>query len=114
MISDPTRLSLVFVFVSTGICHGQESHSGRWEGSVKIPEHQLKLVVDLAQDKDGGWIGSIIIPGLNIKGAPLTDIALKDSELSFAIKSALGPTKFNGHFSANGALKGDFVQAGNK
>jgi len=113
MIGNSMLLTLVFVFISTVICHGQVSHSGRWEGSVTIPERELKLVVDLAEDKDGAWIGSIIIPGLNIKGAPLTDIALKDSELSFAIKSALGPTKFNGHFSGNGAFKGDFVQAGN-
>jgi hypothetical protein len=113
MIGNSMLLTLVFVFISTVICHGQVSQSGRWEGSVKIPERELKLVVDLAEDKDGAWIGSIIIPGLNIKGAPLTDIALKDSELSFAIKSALGPTKFNGHFSGNGAFKGDFVQAGN-
>jgi hypothetical protein len=60
------RLAPVFVFISTVICHGQESHSGRWEGSVKIPEQQLKLVVDLAQDKDGGWIGNPLDPSCDL------------------------------------------------
>jgi hypothetical protein len=48
------------------------------------------LIVDLAQDNSGAWAGSIIMPGLGVKGAALTEIALKDSELLFAIKRALG------------------------
>ena len=105
------RLTLTLIFISTLLCRAQESASGRWEGSVKIPERELKLIVDLAQDRD--WIGSIIIPGMDVKGAALTDIMVKDSELTFVITSALDTAKFNGHFTANGAFTGNFMQAGN-
>jgi hypothetical protein len=107
------RLVLIFVFISTLLCRAQESASGRWEGSVKIPERELRLIVDLAQNSDGAWIGSIIILGMDVKGAALTNIVVTNSELTFATKSALGAVKFSGHFSGNGALIGDFMQAGN-
>ena len=107
------RLTLAFIFISTLLCHAQESALGRWEGSVKIPERELKLIVDLAQDRGGTWIGSITIPGMDVKGAALTDIMVKNSELTFVITSALGTAKFNGYFTANGAFTGSFMQAGN-
>ena len=111
------RLTLIFIFSSALLCQGQEAATGRWEGSVKIPERELKLIVDLAQES-GGWIGSIIIPGLDVKGATLTDIAMSGSDVTFSIKSALGAgsvgqAKFEAHLTANDTLSGDFVQAGN-
>src|SRR6266550_9504986 len=48
------RLVLIFLFISTLLCCAQGSGSGRWEGSVKIPERELRLIVDLAQDRGGG------------------------------------------------------------
>ena len=64
------------------------------------------------------WAGSIIIPGLGVKGAPLTDLSVGDSEISFTIKAALasertGPAKFKGRVTSPGQLTGDFLQAGN-
>ena len=125
MFSGPTtsgnylRLILILVFFPALICRGEESAAGRWEGSVQIPERELKVVVDLAQQGNGGaWIGSIIIPGLNIKGAALSDIAVNGREITFAIKSALaadgaGPPKFKAQLAGDETLSGDFVQAGN-
>ncbi len=52
------------------------------------PGSRMKLIIDLAQNDEGAWIGSVIIPGLNVKGTPLMDIAVKNSEMSFAIKSS--------------------------
>jgi hypothetical protein len=79
----------------------------------------LEVIVDLAAKSDeGGWQGSITIPGLGIKGAPLSDIALNGDHIAFSIKSALaeqrtGPAKFNGRVGGDGKLAGDFLQAGN-
>jgi hypothetical protein len=79
----------------------------------------LTVIVDLAAEKSGGgWQGSIIIPGLGIGGAPLSDIALNGGDIVFSIKTALadkqtGPAKFNAHFAGDGKLAGDFQQAGN-
>ena len=76
------------------------------------------MIVDLAQDKTGVWVGSVILPGLDIKGAALADLVVKDSDAAFAIKSALsgpqiGQAKFTARLNAKGALAGDFLQAGN-
>jgi hypothetical protein len=109
---------LLFIFAIPLSCHAEDPAEGRWEGSVRIPERELKVVVDLERDKSGVWIGSVTMPGLSVKGAALTDIALKDSELTFAIKSALnaqrlGPINFKARIAPNDTLTGDFVEGGN-
>ena len=100
------------------LCQAAENAAGRWEGSAQIPGRELNLVVDLSEESGKGWIGSIIVPGMGVKGAPLADIVVKDSDIAFAIKGALaservGPTKFKAHLTADGHLAGDFLQGGN-
>lgn len=112
------RLTATLLFASALLCHAAEIVSGRWEGTVQIPERDLKVIIDLAQDNGRTWNGSIIVPGLAIKGVPLVDIVVNDSETTFTIKGALGgsqvgPAQFKGRLNAKGALAGDFVQAGN-
>jgi len=113
------RVAFILLLASAFLSRADENAAGRWEGMVQIPGRQLMLVVDLAAESGGGgWQGSITIPELGIKGAPLSDIALKGSDIVFSIKGALadqrtGPAKFNAHFTGDGKLAGDFVQAGN-
>ncbi len=112
------KLALIVLLAGALCCRAEETAEGRWEGKVKIPEMELQLIIDLAQDSAGAWIGSVIIPGLNVKGATLADITLKGSDISFAIKSALaspdsGPVKFDGHLAGNGAMAGNFLEGGN-
>jgi hypothetical protein len=112
------RLLAAIFFASTVLCQAAESGAGRWEGSAQIPGGALQLIVDLSEESGKGWIGSIIVPGFGVKGAPLADIAVKNSELAFAIKSALGgervgQAKFKAHLTADGHLAGDFMQGGN-
>ncbi len=112
------KLVLTLFFAGAMLCHATETAAGRWEGRIQIPEWELNLIVDLAQDNAGAWSGSIIIPGLNVKGATLSDIVLKGGDISFTIKSALaspdsGQAKLNGHFTGDSTLAGKFVQGGN-
>lgn len=112
------RLAAIFMFVSTLLCKAAENAAGRWEGSVQIPSRESNLIVDLGQAGGSDWIGSIIIPGLGVKGAPLAEISVNDSGISFVIKGALasertGPAKFKAHLTGAGLLAGDFLQAGN-
>jgi hypothetical protein len=112
------RLFAIIFFVSASFCQAAEGLTGRWEGSAQIPGGALQLIVDLSEESGKGWIGSIIVPGLGVKGAPLADIAVKDSELAFAIKGALGgervgPAKFRAHLAGDGRLAGEFIQGGN-
>src|SRR4029077_8219112 len=113
------RVAFILLLASAFISRADENAAGRWEGAVQITGRPLEVIVDLAAKSDkGGRQGSITIPGLEIKGAPLSDIALNSDKIAFSIKSALadqrtGPAKFNGHFIGDGKLAGDFVQAGN-
>jgi len=112
------RLIATLFLAGVLVCNAAETPAARWEGSAQIPGRDLPLVIDLAQAKDGAWTGSIIVPGLNIKGAALTDIAYKNSELTFAVKDALGdptlgPARFKGRLTPKGMLAGDFLQGGN-
>jgi hypothetical protein len=112
------RLIATLLIAGVSVCHAAENPAARWEGSAQIPGWDLPLVIDLAQDNKGAWTGSIIVPGLNIKGATLTEITFRNSKLSFAVKDALndpklGPAKFKARLTPKGTLTGDFLQAGN-
>ena len=119
-ICECMRIAFILLFASALVSRADENAAGRWEGTVQIPSRELVVIVDLATGSgdSGGWQGSITIPGLGLKGAPLSDIAVKASDIAFSIKSALadqgtGPAKFEAHFVADGKLAGNFEQAGN-
>jgi len=112
------RLAAFFILTSALACSAADNAAGRWEGSIKIPGQELAAIIDLEQPQGKDWIGSIIIPGLDVKGAPLTDIAVADAGISFTIKGALasertGQSKFQAHLSGADQLSGDFLAAGN-
>ncbi len=112
------RLTAIFFLAGALACRAADNPAARWEGSAQIPGRDLPLIIDLAQDGSGAWTGSIVVPGIIVKGATLTDISFKNSELSFAIKDALGdstsgPARFKGRFTNKGALSGTFLQGGN-
>lgn len=91
---------------------------GRWEGLIQVPGRVLQLVVDLAQDRAEAWTGSIIIPGLGIKGAPLSNIAATGTDLTFDTGKSLGsptygPAGFRAHLIAADSMAGEMTQAGN-
>ncbi|MFL6505269.1 MAG: hypothetical protein ACJ8KC_07620 [Candidatus Udaeobacter sp.] len=86
--------------------------SGRWEGTAQIPDNELSIVIDVAQE-NGVWVGSIIIPGMGLKGVPLTDVNVQPPGVNFAVKGALG-IQLKLRLDANNRLTGDFEQAGNR
>jgi hypothetical protein len=97
-------------------CQAAEPLAGRWEGAVHIPGNELPVVVDFAPDGNGGWAGSITMPGFNTKGLPLKDVVIKGTDASFAIKTAPArgfEATFKAHLDANNSLTGQFTEAGN-
>ena len=107
-------LAASFLLASTTVFRAEESASGRWEGSVQIPDRDLTLIVDLAQTENGAWTGSVIIPGFDVKGKAVNDLAVIGSEVSFAIATGRGlQAVLKGHIAADGTLAGEFAQAGN-
>ena len=112
------RLASIVLLSSALVCEAAENEAGRWEGSIQTPGSEFPVIVDLDQVAGKDWAGSIIIPGLGVKGAPLTDLSIGDSGISFTIKGALasertGQAKFKGRLTSDGQLTGDFLQAGN-
>ena len=87
--------------------------AGHWEGSIKIPQMELKVLVDLAPNPDGSWSGTIDIPAQGTKGLLLKDVSLDGSSVVFSIADIPGDPTFKGALSENGSsIKGDFTQGG--
>ena len=106
------RLITILIVAAALPCRAEDAISGRWEGTARVPDDELTVIVDLAQE-NGAWVGSIIIPGLGLKGAPLTEIKVQPLDVNFAVKGALG-IKLNLHLVSNNKLAGNFEQAGNR
>jgi hypothetical protein len=87
--------------------------SGHWQGSIQVPDKDLAIEVDLAQNPKGEWIGSIDIPPQHLKGFPLSDVVVKGNSVGFAMKNVPGDPKFDGKVSADGkTISGAFTQMG--
>jgi hypothetical protein len=106
------RLIVTLIIGAALPCLAEDAISGRWEGTAHIPDDELNIIVDLTQE-NGGWVGSIIIPGLGLKGVPLTDIRVQPPDVNFAVKGALG-IQLNLRIDANNKLVGNFEQGGNR
>jgi len=106
------RMMLILIVAAALPCRGEDLISGQWEGTAQIPGNDLTVVVDLAQE-NGVWVGSIIIPGLGLKGVPLTDIKVQPPDVNFGVKGALG-VQLKLRLDANNKLAGNFEQAGNR
>jgi hypothetical protein len=106
------RLIAILVVAAALPSRAEDTISGRWEGTAQIPDDELNLVVDLAQE-NGAWVGSIIIPGLGLKGAPLTDIKVQPPDVNFAVKGAVG-VQLKLRLDASNRMAGNFEQAGNR
>ena len=112
-------LALLLVCTTVNHARANDNAVGRWEGLAQIPGRELTLIVDLAQSDDGQWNGALTIPGLNVKNAALTEIAINATDVSFAVRNALSATtvegpKIQARFASDVTLSGDFTQAGNR
>ena len=106
------RLITILIVAAALPCRAEDVISGRWEGTAQIPDDELNLIVDLSQE-NGAWVGSIIIPGLGLKGVPLTDIKVQPPDVNFGVKGALG-VQLKLRLDASNKLAGNFEQAGNR
>jgi hypothetical protein len=106
-----------FYLVASMSCHSADDFSGRWQGQAQVPGRPLALTVDFAKNAAGAWIGSIIVPELNMKGTPLTDISADAGHVAFAIKgnddSGAGKIAFDGKLESSETIDGNFLVGGN-
>jgi hypothetical protein len=106
------RLIAILIVAAALPCRAEDAISGRWEGTARVPDDELTVVVDLAQE-NGAWVGSIIIPGLGLKGVPLTDVKVQPPEVNFAVKGPLG-IQLKLRLDAEKKMAGNLEQAGNR
>ena len=106
------RLIAILIVAAVLPCRAEDAISGRWEGTARVPDDEITVVVELAQE-NGAWVGSIIIPGLGLKGVPLTDVKVQPPEVNFAVKGPLG-IQLKLRLDADKKMAGNFEQAGNR
>lgn len=106
-------LALVSVSFAPLALAQSPSASGHWEGAIHIPNQELAVVVDLAKNDKGEWMGTIDIPPQHTKGFPLSSVAVKGSSVAFVMKGAPGEPTFEGNLSSDGqSISGNFTQGG--
>jgi hypothetical protein len=87
--------------------------SGHWEGTIQAESMAVGIHVDIARDERGQLAGTITIPSQQVKGLPLSIVAVDGSSVMFRLGNVAGDREFAGKLSADGAaLAGDFVQTG--
>ena len=106
------RLIAILIVAAALPCRAEDAISGRWEGTARVPDDEITVVVDLAQE-NGTWVGSIIIPGLGLKGVPLTDAKVQSPDVNFAVKGPLG-IQLKLRLDADKKMAGNLEQAGNR
>jgi hypothetical protein len=77
--------------------------SGHWQGTVKMGENRnLPIVVDLARNGQGTWIGSISVTGSSSVDVPMANVSVSEGTVRF---TADLPQRapFEGKLSADGA-----------
>jgi hypothetical protein len=80
--------------------------SGHWQGTIRMPNQAIAIEVDLDGNTTGGSKGTF--SGVNIKGYPLSDIAIDGAAISFKLKVD-GGGAFSGKLSADGRMSGEFT-----
>lgn len=80
-----------------GAARADDALSGRWQGVADLAGEPMPMVVDLAPAPAAaagaasapGWIGSLILPGRAVKGAPLAGLTVSARGLRFTLAEAL-------------------------
>src|SRR5260370_146999 len=88
------------VLATTNLAAFAQPASGlaaHWEGTIQMPERDVRINLDLAKNSKGAWTGSFTIPASDIIDAPLTGISVKDTSVRFGL--GISNTSFDGTLS---------------
>src|SRR5690242_11911557 len=111
--------TMLWCVIGATMAAGSASPGGRWEGEARIPGASLPLVLDLGPDASGAWRGSVILPGLGVKGAPLAAVSVAadgavqaDLAGAFSGPPSTEPTQLALRMGPDGRLEGQLRQGG--
>jgi hypothetical protein len=98
--------AVLAALTTAGFAQSAAKPAAHWQGTVKMPNRELPITLDLAQNSQGAWIGSISVTGSSSIDVPLNNVRVEDNAVSFAASLPM-PANFNGRLSADGnALAG--------
>jgi hypothetical protein len=104
---------LVFVLATSLPAQTPVDPSGHWEGTVQVPDMELKIEVDLAKNSKGQLAGTFAQPAQGVKGLPLSTVAVEGRSVRFVIKAGPEVSTFSGTLSDDGkSLSGEVTQGG--
>jgi len=106
-------LSVLALIVATAAAQSKPPAAGHWEGSLEVPDHPLKIAVDLDLNDQGAWIGDFDVPDQGLRDFPLSNLSFKENIVKFELAGIPGDPSFEGEISPDGTiLAGDFSQGG--
>ena len=84
--------------------------AGRWEGTIGLPNKQLQVTVNLAENRQGEWTGSLALPDLQITDFAISKVTVGSDSLVVDTSEML--SRFSGNISSDGTtMKGDWLCA---
>jgi pimeloyl-ACP methyl ester carboxylesterase len=104
-------LWIVAVAALLGAALHAQDIAGDWQGTLKTPAAQLRVVVHIDKSADGGWKATLFSIDQGTEGMAVNSVALQGSHLKLAIEQIRG--SYDGELSADGAsIQGTFTQGG--
>ncbi len=99
----------VWVGVAAMACAQSASAVGDWEGTLKTPGGDLRLVLHVTQTADGTWGATLDSMDQGVNGIPASAVTVTGNQLKVEISAA--HATYEGTLSADGAgLKGTWTQ----
>jgi hypothetical protein len=109
-------LIVTSLFLAPGVAlHAQNAAdpSGHWEGTLKLPNMEMKVEIDMAKNGTGDFGGTFGQPEQGVKGLPLSTVAVDGTAVKFVVKGGPEPATFEGTLAADGtSIAGSVSQAG--
>ncbi|MBS1717546.1 MAG: hypothetical protein JSS72_07425 [Armatimonadetes bacterium] len=104
-------MNLMILFALATV-HPQDSVDGRYEGVIHMPMIDQRVILDIDHGPKGEARGSIILPGLNVKGESATKVTIDGDKIHCEFAGIYGGVEVNATL-ANSGLDAEFKQAGN-
>jgi hypothetical protein len=79
---------------------------GHYEGLISSPAGDMALQIDLTRTAEGDITGTLTIPAQKLTGFPLTNVVVKEQDVSFAIATS-GGGYYRGELQGN-RISGEF------
>ena len=79
--------------------------AGHWEGTFKVNDREIGLVLDLAKNAKSEWIASMSVPAENATGLVVMDVVVDDNSVKF-VGVELMMARFELALGADGTMRG--------